>query len=577
MFQKKRIATIICLTLSLILLSGWLTSRVSAYGPDYYFQVQRNIEIFGRVYQEISKKYVEEVDPGRFMKAGIDGMLATLDPYTVLVEKEDNQELQIMSSGKYGGLGMRIGLRGNWPTVVEPPFDATPATKAGIREGDRIIEVDQQSTKNLTITDVAALLRGEIGSEVFLKIERDGEDTPIEFRLIRAEIVVTDVVYSGIIGDGIGLIRLSHFSRNAGKDVEKAIRDLKNRGLKGLILDLRSNPGGLLDAAVGVSENFLQKGDLIVSTQGRSAGSDQKYFSERTPILENLPLAVLVNGLSASASEIVSGAIQDHDRGIILGSNTFGKGLVQTVIPITGDAALKITTAKYLVPSGRSIQDPRRYLADPDEILYHPDGLPEVKPPVDSKKVSDKAAEEFHTKNGRPVFAAHGINPDVVIEEESLSRYELELLRKTMPFQFAVSYAARHPELERDFVVSDSALLEFKKFLDEEEFEYTSDAEDALSKISEIAQKGEYFASISTSVDNIESAIKAHKSHEFEMSKEFVRSELTREIAAKLWGAKAEAEATFEQDKAIQMALETLSDTAKYHELLADGKKAKAK
>ena len=570
MAARKQILVIVALTAMLVILSGWFTGRVSATGPGYYHQVQRNIELFGRVYQEISRKYVEEIDPGEFMKAGIEGMLATLDPYTVLVEKEDNQELQIMSSGKYGGLGMRIGLRGGWPTVVEPPFDGTPSTKAGIREGDRIIEIDAVSTKGLTINKVASMLRGDIGSEVFLKIERAGEITPIEFRLIRAEIIVTDVIYSGIIESGIGLIRLSHFSRNAGKDIEKSIRELKKGGLRALILDLRSNPGGLLDAAVKVSENFLEKGTLIVSTEGRSAGSDQQYLAAKTPILGNIPLVVLVNGLSASASEIVAGAIQDHDRGVIIGSNSFGKGLVQTVIPITSEAALKVTTARYLVPSGRSIQDPSRFLPDPDKILY--------KPPTDnSEKKSDEETElsarkeveqTYHTAKGREVLAAHGITPDIIIEQEQRSQFEIELLRKTMPFQFSVMYAAQHPELQRGFEVTDEMLEAFRQFLKEKGFIYKSQAELALQRIEKIAQESQYLASISASAEEIRSVILEQESKAFGNSRDFIQEELEEEISAKLWGSRAETEASIDHDETIQKAMDILADREKYDAIL---------
>jgi len=569
--KSKQLSWAIVLGVALVVASGWLTGWVSAYSPDYYHQVQKNIEIFGRVYQEISKKYVEEIDPATFMKAGIDGMLDKLDPYTVLIEKEDNQELQIMSSGKYGGLGMRIGLRGGWPTVVEPPFDGTPSTKAGIREGDKIIAIDGQSTEDMTITKVASLLRGEIGSEVFLKIDREGEPNPIEFRLIRAEIEVTDVVYSGFVRDGIGLIRLSHFSRNAGKDIEQAIRDLKQKGLKALILDLRSNPGGLLDAAVSVSENFLPKGKLIVSTKGRANGSAQKFVSERDPILEDMPLAVLVNGLSASASEIVTGAIQDHDRGIVIGSKTFGKGLVQTVIPISDDTALKVTTAKYLVPSGRSIQDPRRFLTDPEKILYHPESNGARERTSDKKKSpanDDKNAEEFHTEHGRTVYAGHGILPDVPVKQDSLSQFEIELLRKTMPFQFAVIYAVKHPQLPRDFEVTPEMFEEFKAFLQEKDFKYESEAEHALSKLKNIADRGDYLASISASVEDIRKAVETRKDEEFDRSKEFISEELQEEIAAKLWGAHAEVEASFGHDPVVQKATKLLSDDAEYHRIL---------
>jgi carboxyl-terminal processing protease len=574
MSAKKQISAIIVFTIVLITISGWLSGFVSAYSPDYYHQIQKNIELFGRVYQEISRKYVEEVDPDKFMRAGINGMLSTLDPYTVLVEAEDNAELQILSSGKYGGLGMRIGLRNSWPTVVEPPFDGTPALKAGIREGDIVIEVDGQTTKGMNINHVAGLLRGEIGSEIFLKVSREGEDQPIEFRLIRAEIVVTDVAYSGFLKEGIGYIRLSHFSRNAGNDIEKSIRELKKQGLKSLILDLRSNPGGLLEAAVSVSENFIEKGQLIVSTEGRNGNALQKYYSEKSPILEDMPLVVLVNGYSASASEIVAGAVQDLDRGVLIGSNTFGKGLVQTVIPITGESALKITTAKYLVPSGRSIQDPRKFLNEAEDILAEIEDAPqngEANSEKAAETTPEKANEEevYHTANGRPVYASHGVTPDIVIEEELLSLFETQLLRKAKLFQFAVIYAAKHPELQRGFEVTNEMIADFEKFLTEQKFEYTTEAESVLDELNKVVEQQGYLASVATPLDEVRKIVLEQKQGEFVRSRDFIKDQLRQEISAKMWGTSAEVEASFDNDPVIQKAAELLSTSNDYSGILS--------
>lgn len=561
--KKQVIGALIFITI-VVTASGRFSGWVSAYSPDVYHQIQKNIELFGRVYQEISKKYVEEVNPDEFMRAGIEGMLSTLDPYTVLVEKEDNAELQIMSSGKYGGLGMRIGLRGGWPTVVDPPFDGTPALRAGIREGDRIEEIDGQSTKGQSVSDVASLLRGDIGSEVFLKVIREGENEPIDFRLIRGEIVVTDVAYTGIIQEGVGYIRLSRFSRNAGKDIEKAIRDMKKEGLKGLILDLRSNPGGLLESAVNVAENFIDKGPVIVSTQGRSSESEQRYKAQKSPSLGDLPLVVLVNGFSASASEIVAGAVQDLDRGVIIGTNTFGKGLVQTVLQLTGEAALKITTARYLLPSGRSIQDPDKFLKNPEQILSNWEGRTDKDSEADVKN----GEEVYLTANGRKVLASHGVIPDIIVETEPLTQFEIELLRKTMLFQFSVIYAARHPELQQGFEVTSLMVDEFETFLNEKAFKYTSEADIAAKKIEEIAEKKNYLASISTSLNDLKQVLANQKAREFESSEVFIEEQLEQEISAKLWGTRAEVEAGLDTDQTVQRALALLRNPTEYRALL---------
>jgi carboxyl-terminal processing protease len=571
--KRKLLVTIVGLVVIVAVFGGW----VSAYSPDYYQKINQNIDLFQRVYIEVTKNYVEELDPQKFMKAGLNGMLSTLDPYTVIVEKEDNEELQIMSSGKYGGLGMRIGLRDGWPTVVEPPFDGTPALKAGIREGDQVISIDTTSTKGLGIGRVANLLRGEVGSEVFLKVRREGENDFIEFRLIRGEITVTDVQYVGFIEEGIGFIRLAHFSRNAGADVRKAINDLKKGGLKALIFDLRYNPGGLLDVAVDVSENFIEKGELIVSTEGRIERSVEKYHSKRDPVLGDLPLVVLVNGYSASASEIVAGAIQDLDRGVIIGQTTFGKGLVQTVVPISNDAAVKVTTAKYLVPSGRSIQDPTKFLDEPGNVLFSLDGEGEVEQEGASTQLKEstdenETGEEFRTAHGRKVYASHGIKPDVVVEQRDYSRFELELLRKTMPFQFAVIYAAKHPEIIQGFQVDDDILSEFQAFLQEKNFDYESEAEAALKTLEEQAKKSQYLVSISPSLQDIKAVIETDEKNQIHEHRDFITEELEQEISAKLWGTRAEIEASFDSDEEIQKALEILADPEKYRSILSSEK-----
>jgi len=573
---KVRSSAVIVFVLALVTFGGWLgnvlSAHTSARSPDYYYAIQKNIELFGKVYQEISKRYVEEIDPEKFMQAGIRGMLSTLDPYTVLIEKDDGEELQIMTQGKYGGVGMRIAPRNGMPTVVEPPFEGTPALKAGIREGDVILEVDGVSTKTITINEVASKLRGEVGTEVTVKIAREGEAKPLEFRLVRAEIVVKDVVYSGFIEEGIGYIKLMHFSRNAGQEVEEAIRALKKQGLKALVLDLRNDPGGLLESAVAVAENFIPKGKLIVSTKGRSEGSAQEYRSARDPVLGDLPLVVLVNEYSASASEIVAGAIQDLDRGVILGTDTWGKGLVQTVIPITRDAALKVTTAKYYLPSGRLIQKPEmlrhEFSVFTQDTLSGPDG-PE-KPDYHDGKADqrDTVKVEYKTATGRMVYGDGGIRPDITIPPQKLNRFEQELLRKSMLFNFAVAYASKNRNVPRDFQVDEPLLQQFKSFLAEKKFTYRTDGEDELEKLEKVARENHYAPETLAVLAQMKQALEREKGKDFQRSLEFIQRELRREIAAKFWGTRAEVEATFTFDPVIQKAVEVVKHPENYSSIL---------
>lgn len=578
MAWNKKTGAVAVIAAALLTVVGWALNWGVGVSADYVQEIRKNIEIFGLVYQEISKKYVQPVDPDRFMKAGINGMLETLDPYTVLIEQEANSHLQIITTGKYGGLGMKIGQRDGVPTVVEQPFEDDPAGKAGIREGDRIVEVNGESTKNLSINEVAGRLRGEIGTPVTIKIEREGEPEPLEFRLIRAEITVLDVSYSGIVKDGVGYIKLAGFSKNAGYEIQQAVRDLKGRGATSLILDLRSNPGGLLDAAVSVSENFVPKGALVVSTKGRVEGSAKEYLSEKEPVAGNLPLVILVNEFSASASEIVAGAVQDLDRGVIIGAPTFGKGLVQTVVPITRDAALKITTAKYYTPSGRLIQRPDRLphangnalTATGSEDGEEADGLagPAVRESALSS-LSEDSTTMYRTRGGREVHGGGGIRPDIRMDSPRLSRYEDRLLRKSMMFQFALTYAHQHPNLPRDFEVDDAMLAEFKKFLQEKNFTYVSESEEALADLKNIAKEEGYLDKLAVEMAGLEKALAVQKTDDFSRSRDFIGRELKKEITAKLFGTRARVEATLHDDPVVQEALNVLSNPNRYNEILA--------
>ncbi|MDH4070475.1 MAG: S41 family peptidase, partial [Ignavibacteria bacterium] len=383
-----------------VLMLGWMPAGAGSPDGNHFLEVNKSIDIFGRVYKEISSNYVDEIQPSRFMDVGIEAMLGSLDPYTVYIDRENGDEVELLTSGKYGGIGVTIGYRDGTVQVMSV-MDGYSAQRQGLIPGDRILEVDDTPVKGKKPDVVRNLTRGAPGTEVRLLIDREGEVSPLAFVLIREEIRLRNVTYATRFSDDIGYVRLERFSRNAGEEVRQAIKDLRDEGeLRGLVLDLRGNPGGLLEAAVEVVSKFVPRGSEIVSTRGRRPESAKTYQSSEEPLASDIPLVVLTDRESASASEIVSGAIQDLDRGLIVGDRTFGKGLVQTIIPLNYGAQLKVTTARYYIPSGRSIQ----------EIDYENRTADGVFAPY-----ADSARHEFRTVGGRVVYEHGGIAPDSVV------------------------------------------------------------------------------------------------------------------------------------------------------------------
>jgi carboxyl-terminal processing protease len=565
MINKKLIFIIALLALAFATLGTRDLQIVDAQNRDYYSKIKDNQYLFGRIYEEVAKRYVEEVDPEKFIRAGIEGMLSELDPYTVYFENDENDELEIMSKGNYGGLGMRIIKREGFPTIVEPPVPDTPAERAGIREGDQIIKIGDESTRDLTVSETAKRLRGNPGSKVSLTIQRAGEPEPIEFHLIRAVIEVTDITYKGLIGDRIGYIQLSHFSKRAGEEVRRAIEELKIAGMQKLILDLRSNPGGLLEAAATVADNFLKPGEPIVATKGRTSDSNQEYSARTTPIWGDEPLVILVDEASASASEIVSGAIQDLDRGIIIGTPTFGKGLVQTVVQIGKDVDLKMTTAKYYIPSGRLIQKENVFHQNEKNIFSEEtDSL--VFSATDSVK---QPPEAFKTKNGRIVYGGGGIKPDVIVENERYNRFLTALERKSMFFGFAVEYAGKHSELKPGFEVTPEMLAGFKKYLSDKAFDYKPAGIAELEKLQASLKKEGKYAEVAPLVTQLTEGLNSGKAKDFDENVAFIKIRLKAEVSAKIGGMKAKVEALLADDPVVRKGVEILSATDRYQALLS--------
>ncbi len=524
---------------------------------NIYLKINKNMDVFAQVYKEITTSYVDEVDPEKFMHAGIDGMLETLDPYTVFYGEKEGEEIDLITHGEYGGVGVSIGMRDGYIIVIAP-MDGYSAQKQGIRAGDRIIEIDGQKIFNTNPDSVRSMVRGEPGTEVKMKIEREGEKQPLDFVLVREEIQVNNVTYSGYLNNGIGYIRLERFSRRAGDEVRQALRELKAKGdLRGVILDLRNNPGGLLEAAVDIVSKFDPKGSIVVTTRGRRSEDEKVYTVAEDPIAGDIPLAVIINKNSASASEIVAGAIQDLDRGIIVGTRSFGKGLVQTITQLSYNTSLKITTARYYTPSGRSIQ----------EIDYkhkNSDGVFLVTP--------DSLRREFATEHGRKFLDAGGIAPDSTVPEVEHDALSQELIQRAMFFMFATHYVSQHPTGNGDFTVDDAILKEFEDYVKEKKFDFKDDAEEKLSELKDVVQKEKYGSTLIASLDNIGAQLEKEKVSAFTRHADELREELREEIVERYAGDKGRIKASLDHDVQVQAAAKLLGAKRVYVAMLKPGK-----
>jgi len=520
---------------------------------EYYLKIYRGIDTFSKVYKEISISYVDSLNPEEFMRAGIDGMLRTLDPYTVYIGEKENDEIDLITNGKYGGIGVTIGLRDGYVTVINL-LEGFSAAKQGVEVGDRIIEVGGKAVKGISLEGIRQFVRGAPGTELKMKIEREGEEKSIDFVLMREEISVRNITYTGYVGDGIGYVRLERFSRTAGEDLRSAIKDLQTKAeLKGLVLDLRDNPGGLLESAVEVVSKFVPESSLVVSTRGRKNDTERKYFSSETRMLKDVPTAVLVNRFSASASEIVSGAIQDLDRGVVVGTRTFGKGLVQTISRLSENASLKITTARYYTPSGRCIQEFDYWHRDGD-------GNETTKP--------DSLRREFRTANNRRVWESGGILPDTIVSDTVRNMYLEELNRKSMLFKYANHFAYENKMIPDTFEVTNAIIDDFELFLKEKGFEYQDEAETKLKELLTLATNARYDQSFLDSINKLENELKAGRDKQIHRYQEDVRVALKTEILARIKGNKARFESTFATDKQLQVALNILKNKKTYNKLL---------
>ncbi len=535
-------------TLSLIIFSSLIF--ISAGKKDIYKQVRKNQSLMNDVYRHLITNYVDEIDLDAFTKMSINNILNDLDPYTVYLENEERSGIEMLTKGKYGGVGIQIGQREKVLTVISP-MENSPAKRAGIISGDKIIKIDETDTDGLSMDDAAKLIRGEKGSDVKLTVQRFGVSETIEFILTREDIKVKDISYSGMLDEQIGYIRLTRFSRNSDKEIKKSLNELLDQNMTSLVLDLRDNPGGLLNAAVNILDLLVDKGEMLVWTEGKTQKSYRKYRSKSDPIVpKDVNIAVLVNQGSASASEIVAGTLQDLDRGIVIGRSTFGKGLVQTVFNIDKERSLKITTAKYYIPSGRLIQKPG-YL--PQNILAD----------------TSKQDSLFYTKGGREVSGEGGIIPDHEIELDNITPILSASWRQGLFFSFVQKNKTNYPTYES--VQSDSTLMpKFEEYIYERDIDIFVKGESDYLDMKEMLWKLDSTnIQIQGAVDILDSYFEEKAMTQFETESEKLHHWLMVEFADYFHGDQGRVKLSATQDKDIQKAITILHDPIVYEKIFS--------
>jgi carboxyl-terminal processing protease len=557
--KKQYILLSIIAFLILLVPFAYQTNYLQADETDYYSKIRKGLKYFQKVYDRVQSHYVEEIDPYEFVKSGIEGMLGRLDPYTVFIEEEGDARLQIITTGKYGGIGMEIGNRNEQVTIISP-MDNSPAQKAGILAGDIIEEINGVNVSRLSLEQISQKLRGPIGSEVKITLKRPGYTGDILMTIKRAEIIIEDVNYAGFVSPGVAYIRLISFTDKAGSEVREAISSLeKENKIDAVILDLRGNSGGLLEAAVEVLGVFLPKGTMVVKTKGFRDG-EHTFETHTDPMLLLTPLAVLVDNGSASASEIVAGALQDLDRAIIVGSGTFGKGLVQKVYNIdkNSNTKIKITTAKYYIPSGRCVQ--KQDYTRNKSLFYH-NGEDSV--------AQDPKQNPYFTLNRRSVFENGGITPDRFVSRDEMSYVVAELWRQSLFFNFAVDYHQKHPEWINNLEISDQIYQQFMSYVQESNFEYRIESENELIAFIETAKDANLPASIITGGQSLLDKLQVQKETDLLQHKDEIEETLLLEMVEKFTGNHERIHFSLKNDEDVHEALEVIQNQTEYKKILA--------
>lgn len=525
----------------------------SGHGQSNGFEVIRSLEQMDQIYEQLEKFYVDDIQPGSLSKVAIDAMLRELDPYTVYYHESNIEDYELMTTGQYGGIGALIRKHGDYVHISEP-YQDNPAVKAGLKAGDIILEIDGKNMKGKSSSDVSAALKGPKGTKVEILVERTGSGTQ-KIVVERDEIKLPDVPYSGMLNAEVGYVKLNGFTRTASADVRSAITSLQGQGMKKLILDLRGNGGGLLIEAVRIVNMFVPRNEVVVTTKGRVQEENRVYKTEEEPMDLHIPLIVLMDDGSASASEIVAGSLQDLDRAVIVGTQSFGKGLVQRTYDLEYGAKIKITIAKYYTPSGRCVQRLEYY--DKEEG---------VKP----KEIPDSLITVFHTRNGREVIDGRGIDPDKLVEQEDLSRLAATMLEENIFFDFATDYYYTHPDIKpaSEFSLTDEEYDQFRKFVLGKEFTYATASEEMLEKVKSTIEDEGFYADLETEYKQLLEKVVPSRERDLEKFRMQIKSILENEIVSRYYYQTGRAENSFRDDPFVKMANEILQNIDGYNTIL---------
>ncbi len=536
-----------------LLFVALIFSVVQAFAQSSGFEVVKSIEILDQIYENLEKYYVDDIEPGNLSKVAIDAMLKELDPYTVYYHESNIEDYQLMTTGQYGGIGALIRKIDDHVYIAEP-YEGKPASVAGLKAGDKILEIDGKSMSDKSSEEVSNSLKGPKGTDVEVVVERnEGKEVKVQFT--RDEIKLPDVPYFGMMEGSTGYIKLNSFTKTASSEVIKAYNELKSQGMEELILDLRSNGGGLLIEAVKIVNMFIDKDEIVVTTKGRVLEENRTYKTMTEPIDLEIPVAVLINGTSASASEIVSGTLQDLDRAIIVGNTSFGKGLVQRTYDLDYGSKIKLTIAKYYTPSGRCVQ----------KLEYYDKLEGEV-----PQEVPDSLIKIFKTRNGREVIDGRGIEPDIRIEQDDLSRLTATLFTENLIFHFATKYYYAHPSIDSaaNFQLSDEEYNEFKEFVLDHDFTYSTASEEKLKKVKATLEDEEFMKDAEEEYEALLQKVVPSKERDLVKFQDQIKELLENEIVSRYYYQRGRAEHAFNYDQDLQRAIEVLNNSSEYNTIL---------